>query len=390
MHKKYLKGYTNNNTVQLVRGGRQYFDLLIQLIRQASFSIHLQVYIFADDDTGREVVDALANAAKRGVQVYLMADGYASQGLPKAFIRKINDAGIRFRFFEPFFRSKYFYFGRRLHHKVFVADNVHALVGGLNIANRYNDFPGKPAWLDFAAYVKGTVVQELCVLCSKTWNGFLPVVQENIPCAANEKFYAPKDKDCLVRMRRNDWVRKKNQVARSYAELLITAQHNLTILCSYFLPGIAVTKRLIAAAKRGVKVKIIMAGTSDVILVKHAERYIYDKLINNGIEVFEYLPNVLHGKVAVCDDEWMTIGSYNVNNLSAYASIELNLDIRNQQLSRQMCSTLEDIISRDCIEITPDYFSKHNTLWHRLVRWVSYQTLSLVFYLITFYYRQRD
>jgi cardiolipin synthase len=86
----------------------------------------------------------------------------------------------------------------------------------------------------------------------------------------------------------------------------------------------------------------------------------------------------------------MTIGSYNVNNLSAYASIELNLDIRNAQLAKQMHSTLDDIISKDCMAIGDEYFSKHNTLLHQLVRWISYQTLSLIFYLVTFYYRQRD
>ncbi len=388
--RKRYKGFTSNNSVQLIRGGRKYFDLMIKLIKEATHTIHLQVYILDDDETGREIVDALIDAVTRGVRVYLMADGYASQGLSQTFINRITTGGIKFRYFESLFRSKHFYFGRRLHHKVFVTDSMNALVGGLNITDRYNDFPNQPAWLDFAVYVKGTIARDLCVLCSKTWNGFLPVAEERIPCVVTEHFHTTKEEDCMVRMRRNDWVRKKNEVARTYAEMLLTAKDHITILCSYFLPGIALTKRLIRAARNGVNVKVIMAGRSDVMLAKHAERYIYRKLIDNNIEVYEYQPNVLHGKVAVCDDEWMTIGSYNVNNISAYASIELNLDIRKPSLAKQMNETLHEIIEQDCIKVTRGYFIKHTNLVHRFLRWISYQTVSLLFYIVTFYYRQRD
>ncbi|MEJ0105932.1 MAG: phospholipase D-like domain-containing protein [Bacteroidota bacterium] len=167
---KILPGYTSNNKIKLIHGGRDYFDLLIQLINQATESIHLQTYIFGDDETGREVADALKTAAKRNVQVHVLADGYASQAMSRHFINELKAAGIHFRFFEPLLKSKHFYFGRRLHHKVFVADAKSALVGGINIANRYNDMPGKPAWLDFALYDEGEVAKELCVLCWKLEN----------------------------------------------------------------------------------------------------------------------------------------------------------------------------------------------------------------------------
>ncbi|MCZ2460319.1 MAG: phospholipase D-like domain-containing protein, partial [Chitinophagales bacterium] len=150
--KENLLSYTKNNKVQLIRGGKEYFDLLLKLIGMAKDTIHLQVYIFDDDETGKKVAEALKTAVQRKVQVYLMADGYASQVMSQKFIDELRAAGIHFRLFEPVFRSKYFYFGRRLHHKVFVVDTRYALVGGLNISDRYNDMPGQPAWLDFALF----------------------------------------------------------------------------------------------------------------------------------------------------------------------------------------------------------------------------------------------
>src|SRR5687767_13574534 len=114
--------YTLRNKVKLVRGGREYFDQLLKLIREAKDNIHLQTYIYDDDETGKEVTDALKDAVERGVMVYLIVDGYASQIMSKRFISRMKEAGIHFRFFEPLFKSKYFYFGRRLHHKVVVVD----------------------------------------------------------------------------------------------------------------------------------------------------------------------------------------------------------------------------------------------------------------------------
>jgi cardiolipin synthase A/B len=140
-----LPDYSINNKVQLVRGGKPYFELLLNLINNAAESIHLQTYIFDDDETGMLVADALKAAVRRNVSVYLLADGYASQVMSARFINELKAAGINFRFFEPFFKSRQFYFGRRLHHKIFVADARFALAGGINITNRYNDMPERSA-----------------------------------------------------------------------------------------------------------------------------------------------------------------------------------------------------------------------------------------------------
>ncbi|GAB2806582.1 phospholipase D-like domain-containing protein [Ferruginibacter profundus] len=377
------------NKIMLVHGGKEYFDVLLQLIDQATWSIHLQAYIFDDDETGVLVANALKAAARRNVEVYLLADGYASQTLPGVFINELKDAGVHFRFFEPLFRSRYFYFGRRMHHKIVVTDARSALVGGLNIADRYNDFPGKPAWFDLALHIEGPVAVELCVLCWKAWFGF-PLKLDTTPCEKKLISFDFKNQELSrLLVRRNDWVRRKNEISATYIKMLREAKSHVTILCSYFLPGKVIRRLLSNAAKRGVKIKIITAGISDVKVAKNAERWMYDWLLRNGIELYEYQSAVLHAKVAVCDGEWVTIGSYNVNNISAYASIELNIDVFNKNFSKDMDQLFHKIILNDCIKITEEKHKHSTNIFNQFIRWCSYQGIRLIFYLFTFYFKRQ-
>lgn len=378
------------NGTQLLRAGAPYFDALLSLIGRAQDSIHLQVYILGDDGTGRLVTGALKEAAARGVKVYLLADGYASQGLSKAFVSDLRAAGIQFRFFEPLLRGHNFYFGRRLHHKVVVVDATWGLVGGINIADRYNDLPGTAAWLDFALLVEGPVAAYLCRLCWQTWRGYKrgrPPANCK-PVASGVLF--PGTETRAVRIRRNDWVRRKNEITATYVSMLRHARSHVTILCSYFLPGKVIRRQIVWAIRRGIQVRVITAGRSDVPVSKLAERWLYDWLLRTGVHLYEYQKNVLHGKIATCDDEWMTIGSYNINNISAHASIELNLDVQHAAFARETRLQLEDIIRQDCIQITPSWQMKSGTLLNRLVRWLSYQLIRVGLYLFTFYFKHAD
>ena len=381
--------YSNYNQVELVRGGHDYFDRLFQLVEEARFSIHLQIYIFEDDETGVAVADALMKAAKRGVQVYLLLDGYASQNLPDDFIAELKANGVQFRWFEPVFKGRYFYFGRRMHHKILVTDALHSLIGGVNISNRYNDMPGQPAWLDWALYSKGEVSAEIYNLCVDVWNksGWGKKKHQLLKTEASIHLHG---EECLVRVRRNDWVRRKNQISRSYLEMFRKAESHITIMSSYFLPGRAFRRNMVFAVKRGVKIKIIAAGTSDISLAKHAERYLYRRMLKMNIELYEYQPNVLHGKLSTYDSKFVTVGSYNVNNLSAYASIELNLDVQNKAFALKVEETLAEIMERDCILITEKEFEKHNTILKRIWQRICYEIIRFLFFLFTFYFRQRS
>jgi cardiolipin synthase A/B len=382
--------YTRNNKVKLVRGGKPYFELLIQLISEAKESIHLQTYIYDEDETGLMVTNALKEAVKRKVEVYVMADGYASQVLSQGFVDDLRKSGIHFRFFEPLFKGKNFYFGRRLHHKLFVVDAKKAMVAGVNISNRYNDMPGKPAWLDFALYAEGEITRQLCVLCWKTWKGFKTGMALT-PCEEKEITYnIPVNENSLVRMRRNDWVRRKNQISKTYIEMFTKARSHITILSSYFLPGRVIKRNILKAVKRGIKIKVIMAGLSDIKTAKLAERYMYDWLLRNNVEIYEYQENILHGKIAVCDSDWITIGSYNVNDLSAYASIELNLDVKNPAFAKETELMLEKLCAESCIKITSEYHHQTNNIIKQFSRWVSYKIFRIVLFLFTFYFKQRN
>src|SRR5690606_27002614 len=126
----------------------------------------------------------------------------------------------------------------------------------------------------------------------------------------------------------------------------------------------------------------------DVPLVKDAERYMYGWLLRQGVEIYEYKGTMLHGKLATCDHNWMTIGSFNVNDLSARVSIELNVDVAARSFIERTIDDLQQIMSNDCEYVDPDHFQHRNRLLVRFVRWLSYKLLRLFYFMGTFYIRQ--
>jgi cardiolipin synthase len=146
--------------------------------------------------------------------------------------------------------------------------------------------------------------------------------------------------------------------------MLQRAEKTITIMSSYFMPGRVIRKNLRAASKRGVRIRIIMTKVSDVLFAKAAERFFYPWLLRRNIEIYEYRQKVLHAKIATYDGVWVTIGSYNVNDLSAYASIELNLDVHDKGFSAAVDNSLERIIQRDCDRITSETFQRSNRFWN--------------------------
>ncbi|MBM3415197.1 MAG: phospholipase [Bacteroidetes bacterium] len=382
-------GYSLRNRVKLVRGGDEYFTLLHELVSKARRTIHLQFYIFDDDETGTQLKEALINASRRGVDVFLHADGYASQVLSRQFIAGMKESGIRFKWFEPLFKSRKFYFGRRMHHKVVVVDGIYSMTGGINISNRYNDMSDNPAWMDLAIFCEGEASLQLHNLCRNMWG---KPYKDKLDLQAAEEFFRqiPAKDYHSVRVRRNDWVKRKNEVTRSYFYMFHHAEKEIIIMCSYFLPGRAFRRAMSKAVKRGVKIKTILAGPSDVMIAKHAERYLYDWLLKNNIEIYEYQKTVLHAKTAVYDSRWVTAGSYNVNNISAYASLEINLDIRNKPFALHIKTELEKIIRQDCRKITPDNYISSTRFFRRLWQRLCFSFINTMLSLFTFYFKQEE
>jgi cardiolipin synthase len=383
---KLLAGYTQHNRVRLVHGGKDYFTTLVQMIDQAQSLVHLQTYIYEGDETGRIVSEALIRAARRNVQVFILLDGYASQDLPKQFIKEWKEAGIRFRWFWPLLKSRNFYLGRRMHHKVVVTDASRGLAGGVNISDRYNDIGGQKAWLDRALFVEGEAALKLHIICRDMWTKAYWKKdgrrKENFPWLPG----TTPTEECQVRVRRNDWVQGKSQISKSYLEMLRNAHSRITILSSYFLPGTIFRRHMALAARRGVKIRIIVGGISDVKISRLAEQYMYRWLFRNNIEVYEYQDTVLHGKMAVYDGQWMTNGSFNVNKISAYASVELNMDVRNADFATKVEQELDGIIKEHCIRITEQNFN--HSIYRQFLQWSAFQTIRFLFFLFTFYFRQ--
>jgi cardiolipin synthase len=298
----------------------------------------------------------------------------------------MTNNNIQFRHFEPLLKSEKFYFGRRLHHKVLVVDGIYALVGGINISDRYNDTPGNSAWLDWAVMVNGEAAYELHKICNQFYakkeSDKIELERSHVMEALNINSVIP------VRIRRNDWVKNKNDISATYMQMFKSAEKEIIIMSSYFIPGTFFKKNILTALDRGVTVKLILAGISDIGISKYAEKYLYRWAIRHGIEIYEYNTNILHGKIAVYDNKFVTVGSYNINDISALASVELNLDINDEKFATNVTQTLSNIINKECVKINPNKNINQFSLKEQFLQWCSYELFRITFTLFTFYFRK--
>jgi cardiolipin synthase len=375
---------TYSNTAKLIKGGKMYFDTLIEIIQKSKSSIFLQTYILKDDETGKLIAEELIQASKRNINIYILLDGFASSNLHESFIHKLKTAGIEILFFKPVFKNNHIYYSRRLHHKIVVVDGKYSLIGGLNIANRYNEINHQKAWLDFAVLIEGESSLQVENYCKQIRLKTTKIDVETNSEIINRINEIPVDNQCVVKIRRNDWLMHLNEISSNYIEMLRNAKHEILILCSYFIPGKVLRRSMAHASRRGVKITVITAGQSDVPLTKHAERWLYDWLLRNNIKIYEYQNNVLHGKLAVSDQSIVTIGSYNINNLSTYVCLELNAEVKNKLFAQRVQSTLEEIIEKECIEINSNSHHHQKNIFNQFLRWSSYQTLRFVLLMFTF------
>ena len=195
---------TNSNTAKLIKGGKMYFDVLKELIQKSKTSIFLQTSILKDDETGNQIADELIRAAKRKVNVYILLDGFASSNLHGSFINHLKSAGIELLFFKPVFKNNHIYYSRRLHHKIVVVDGRFSLIGGLNIANRYNEINNHKAWLDFAVLIEGEASLQVENYCKQVRLKTTKIEIETNSEVINLYNVVSLDNQCNVKIRRND------------------------------------------------------------------------------------------------------------------------------------------------------------------------------------------
>ncbi len=368
--------YKSGHSVELLRSGEPFFAECEKIINNAKQYIHFQTYIVDDDKTGRRIVDALVRASERGVRVYFLLDAYGGSSFSKELTIRVEEAGILFRKFSPGFITKGFQLSLRLHHKVLLADGEVAIIGGMNIADRYHGTKSAREWLDFAILIKGPECAHILFILKSLWNKTFISRKER----ATEKIHTLVAFETNVRLKvlQNNWYRNKIEILKSYRSALKHSHTRMIIMASYFLPGRNERKLLRNASRRGVNIKIVLAAQSDSWVFKRATNFLYDFILRNKIKIYEYLPSNLHAKVATVDGIWSTIGSYNMNHLSDYGSVEMNADILDAQFATMFEKILLEIIEKDCKQVTFEEHTHHKTWFWQLFAWFSYQFLRIM------------
>jgi cardiolipin synthase len=373
MRRALIHQYRSGHSVELLRSGESYFNACREAIDNAKSFIHFQTYIVDDDDTGRSFINALKNASMRGVRIYFLLDAYGGKSFPEHLEREVEEAGIIFRRFSSRLISKDFQLSLRLHHKVLLVDGEHAIIGGMNIANRYHGKRGLKEWLDFAVSVKGPECVHVLFILRQLWNkAFLKKKEKS-----RETIRIPVSYDENVRLKvvQNNWYRNKIEILKSYRSVLKHSGDRMILMASYFLPGRNERKLFTDASRRGVDITIVLSAESDAPMFKRASNFLYRFILRNNIRLYEYLPSNMHAKVATVDGRWSTIGSYNLNHLSDYGSIEMNVNILDEKFAKSFEELMKRIIRKDCREVTFDNYIHRKTWINRLIDWGSYQTI---------------
>lgn len=363
--------------LELVYSGEDYFSRLEAIIRNSQFEIHMQMYLFENDTTGNRIITALKEAASRKVQIYVLLDGLGSLSFPSETIKEMRQSGINIRFFAPLFSTYTFYIGRRLHRKVVVADAKTVLIGGINIADKYCGCSTEAPWLDYAVQLNGEIAEPLQKLCADIYLKKRRLHNKKI------KSSFPVQEDAMVRILQNDWLKGKNEICDAYIKSIRNAKKEIIIVGSYFLPGIRIIRALKKASKNKVKIKLILSGKSDLPLTRRATCFLYGKLLKYNIELYEWDQSILHGKVAVIDGNWATIGSFNLNNLSSYGSLEMNVEINSALFSKMFQAHLIEIIAQ-CQNITLNSLKTKDNLLTKTINFLSYCMTRIIEIIVTY------
>ncbi len=374
------------NQIKLLQSGTNFFEELLDCIHNSKSEIQFQVYIFEWDTTGKKIWEALEAAAKRGVLVSLHLDAYGSSNFLSLTQKKQLHPNLRVAFYSPFKLWSKQPLGMRLHHKIMVFDRNIALIGGINIANHYSGYEGNKPWLDFAIKLSGEITKDLHRICLKTGNRFKRVRFEPIKSLIPLELGSNQEQN-LVRVLENNWLKGKFGISKQYKAQTRFCKKELWIINSYFVPSNALLRLLKKAANRKVSVNLILGGQSDVQLVKYASEFFYNDLLKAGINIYEYKESVLHAKLAFADDNWMCIGSYNLNHLSDFGSIECNVEIRNEFVASQCKSELLSYTLPLSNKIEVKDYSDKDSRIIRLRNFFSFQLLRILLNLLFFFQR---
>jgi cardiolipin synthase len=362
--------FVGGNRVGLLQGGDELFPAMQRAMAGAQSQIWLATYIFHDDEAGSAIAQALQAAARRGIAVHVVVDGFGTLATLPRLKEWLAADGVQIDVFRPLDRWAVLLQPaqlRRLHHKLCVVDDTVAFVGGINILDDRNDLSHgrtEQPRLDFAVELRGPVVQQVQRLAQamgararlgQEWRRevgalarsprpvaeTLQLLRELRGRAPDELLVTAPQQPVRVAFVVRDNFGRRRSIERRYIEAVRAARISVDIACPYFYPRRAFRRSLLAAAQRGVRVRLLMQGKIDYRLAALAARVLYEELLSHGVHIFEYTPAFLHAKVAVVDGRWATVGSSNIDPLSLLLNLEANAVVQDEAFSQLLGQRLD-------------------------------------------------
>lgn len=326
----------------LLRDGAEAIPAMLAAIAAAEEQILLEMYWFASDRVGQAFVAALIAARGRGVEVAVMYDSVGSIDTDPSLFAELAAAGIYVVEYNPIlpWRRRFRVIGlrRRDHRKILVVDGRIGFTGGINLEDRWLSSDDEVSFRDDMLRLEGPAVLGLVDCFLPAWQGQGGPELSRLPLSPSR---APSNR--RVRILSQNSLRARREIIRNYLHHIRHASEYVWIANSYFVPDRRVVRALRAAARRGVDVRVLVPGVSDVPMVNHASRAVWQRLMNAGVRIYQWQRNMLHSKTAVIDGEWATIGTFNLDHLSLRFNLEVNVAVHDRGFAARM----REVIERD-------------------------------------------
>ena len=354
MNGRWIEG----NDIRLLENGEEFFPRVFACIADAQQEVVVETFILFEDKVGLQLHQALVAAARRGVQVDLTIDGFGSPDLSDEFIRSLVAAGVRIHVFDPGKRLLGWRVNmlRRMHRKIVVVDRKVAFVGGINYsADHLADF-GPEAKQDYSVQLRGPLVADIHRFTHTALAQGQRYQRQRDWWRRRSRLRAspgqqPREGSAAAMFVVRDNGEHKSDIEHQYRIAIRAARSRVVIANAYFFPGYRFMKELRRAARRGVDVRLILQGEPDMPIVKTAATMLYHHLLGAGVQIYEYCERPLHGKVALMDDEWATVGSSNLDPLSLALNLEANVIIRDRGFNQHLYQRLEHLMLHSCKQI---------------------------------------
>lgn len=337
-------GFIDGNRVKLLYKGRDSFETIFSNIETAREIICLQFYIFRNDETGAELSEILRKKAKEGVKVYILYDHFGSFGTPSKFWGSLRREGIKVRASRPFKWDKLFDYPHRDHRKLIIIDRKKAFTGGLNIANEYRGFHirlKKEGWRDTGIMIEGPAASELFRVFERAWY-IWGGDKINVEDSSVEAF----EDGLPVMPIFASSARGRRKMRKLLYYSIYNSRKTIYLTTAYFTPSRRMLDSLEDAVRRGVDVRLLLPGKSDVPAAHYAGRAFFTRLLKRGVRIYNYQGDVLHAKSYVFDGCWSIVGSANLDFQSLRWNDEGNVGILDEGFGMEMVDVFEEDLKR--------------------------------------------